>query len=227
AGFTGVVSVSRPDERVGKGKIANQIPAPGATLARGGQVQLALSLGPDDRPVPNVVGYPVAGALTLLERAGMGFTAQVEPSDQPSGTVLRTQPSAGEKRPKGTTVLLVLASGPAPVWDPDLLAALAPREDSWLQGLTGGEQAAAPAQTNPVGPAASGRPTVTLPPRPASPPTTRPPSSPPTTRPPSPPTTRPPSPQPSGPICYTYPPVDYWDAQHQMWMQEPGSTICA
>lgn len=130
AGFTGVVSVSRPDEVVGKGKIANQIPAAGQELERGSEVELALSLGPEDRPVPDVVGYPASGALTLLERAGMNFATQVEPAEQAPGTVLRTQPAAGERHPKGTIVVLVLSSGPPPSWE-DLLA-MAGFDVEWL-----------------------------------------------------------------------------------------------
>lgn len=227
AGFTGVVSVSRPDERVGKGKIANQIPAAGSALPDGGEVQLALSLGPDDRPVPNVVGYPINGALTLLERAGFGFVAEVEASEQPTGTVLRSQPSAGEKRPKGTTVALVLSGGPTPAWDAALLASSSPASGpgSWLQDT--GEQATA-------APGGSGtRPSVTLPTpnRPSAttrPPVTQPPATrPPTTRPPTPtPTTRPPTTQPSGPQCVTYPARTYWDEVELRWVRVPMSTVC-
>ena len=225
AGVTGVISVSRPDERVGKGKIANQIPAADTAVERGSQVELALSLGPEDRPVPNLVGYPANGALTLLERAGMGFTVQVEPSDQPSGTVLRTQPTAGEKRPKGTTVLLVLSGGPSPLGDLSLLAGLVPG-GSWPDGPMG-EQAGAPVTTGGTTSPTAGRPTVTLPPRVTTPPTTRPPSSPPTTRPPAPtPTTRPPTTQPSGPQCVTYPARTYWDEVDLRWVRVPMSTVC-
>lgn len=227
AGFTGVVSVSRPDERVGKGKIANQIPVAGSKLAEGGEVQLALSLGPDDRPVPNVVGYPINGALTLLERAGFGFVAEVEASDQPTGTVLRSQPTAGEKRPKGTTVALVLSGGPTPAWDAALLASAFPAPGSGLEGLSG-EQAAAPAPSD-----SGSRPSVTLPAptrpaAPARPPATPPPTTrPPTTRPPAtPPTTRPPTTQPSGPQCVTYPARTYWDEVELRWVRVPMSTVC-
>jgi beta-lactam-binding protein with PASTA domain len=136
AGFTGVVSVSRPDELVGKGKIANQIPPADQELERGSEVELALSLGPDDRPVPDVVGYPASGALTLLERAGMDFATQVEPSEQTPGTVLRTQPTAGQLHPKGTIVVLVLSSGPAPSWE-DLLALAGFDVGYLLQGPNG------------------------------------------------------------------------------------------
>jgi serine/threonine-protein kinase len=136
AGFTGVVSVSRPDERVAKGKIANQIPPADQELERGSEVELALSLGPDDRPVPDVVGYPASGALTLLERAGMNFATQVESSEQTPGTVLRTQPTAGQLHPKGTIVVLVLSSGPAPSWE-DLLALAGFDVGYLLQGPNG------------------------------------------------------------------------------------------
>jgi hypothetical protein len=226
AGFTGVISVSRPDERVGKGKVANQLPAADTSVARGSEVQLALSLGPDDRPVPNVVGYPVNGALTLLERAGLGFTAQVEASEQPVGTVLRTQPAAGEKRPKGTTVTLVLSGGPAPMWDAALIAAAAAAgttpTGSWLDGLPA-EQAGGFVPDGGTSP----RPSVSLPspvtPQPTRPPTTQPP----TTRPPAaPPTTRPPTTQPSGPQCITYPARTYWDEVELRWVRVPMSTVC-
>ncbi len=226
AGFTGVVSVSRPDERVGKGKIANQIPAAGSALPDGGEVQLALSLGPDDRPVPNVVGYPINGALTLLERAGFGFVAEVEASEQPTGTVLRTQPAAGEKRPKGTTVAIVLSGGPTPAWDAALLASSSAGirpGGSWLQDT--GEQATArrPAARGPGRRSRSPPPTVrrrrpglrsrSRPPRPDHPAADA---------------------HPHHPAAddaaerprVTYPARTYWDEVELRWVRVPMSTVC-
>ena len=223
AGLTGVVSLSRPDEPVGKGNVANQIQTAGTEVGSGTEVELALSLGPEDRPVPNLVGYPVNGALTLLQRAGLGFTALVEASEQPVGTVLRTQPSAGEKRPKGATVTLVLSGGPTPRWDAELLTASAVSQAPVAIPATGGEQAIGTVPDAPTAP----RPTI-----PASPPATqapapRPPAtSPPTTRPPAPPTTRPPRTQPSGPQCITYPARTYWDEVELRWVRVPGTRVC-
>ena len=111
AGFKTTISVSRADDHVPVGKIANQLPKAGAKAAKGSTVELALSLGAEETAVPRLIGYPADGALTLLQRAGLGYTASTEISDKPAGTVLRQSPAPGAKRPRGTKVALIVSSG--------------------------------------------------------------------------------------------------------------------
>lgn len=222
AGFEGTISVSRADERVAKGQVANQVPAAGTKLPRGSTIELALSLGPADRTVPDLVGYPTSGALTLLERSGLGFTAASVASDLPFGTVLRTSPAGGAAVPKGTVVALELSAGPLswlaglPTAPADGLVVLDAAVDQApaASPSTGASPSANPSRPPQVSTGSGGGRPTPAPVRPptTSPPTTRPPAPrPPVTRPPvtSPPVTNPlpPSPPPSTGSCtWVFPP---------------------
>jgi eukaryotic-like serine/threonine-protein kinase len=64
--------------------------------------------------VPDVVGTDEAAATTALEREGfVAKTKHESSSDRPEGTVISTDPSGGTKADKGSTVTVVVSSGPA------------------------------------------------------------------------------------------------------------------
>ncbi|MGH3528693.1 MAG: PASTA domain-containing protein [Pseudonocardiaceae bacterium] len=64
--------------------------------------------------VPNVVGVKKAAAERVLVNNGLRIGSVIEEeSDQPSGTVLRTNPGVGVKVRSGSTVNLVIAKSPA------------------------------------------------------------------------------------------------------------------
>jgi eukaryotic-like serine/threonine-protein kinase len=64
--------------------------------------------------VPDVVGTDEAAATTALEREGfVAETKRESSSDRPEGTVIKTDPSGGTKADKGSTVTVVVSSGPA------------------------------------------------------------------------------------------------------------------
>jgi len=190
-GFKTTISVSRADDKVPVGKIANQLPAAGKKAVKGSVVQLALSLGATQTSVPRLVGYPAEGALTLLQRAGLGYTASTEVSDQAVGTVLRQSPAPGAQRPKGTKVAIIVSSGTSWLLPGETVPETVPPAPAdtgvvyWVPPAT---------RAQPASPVAAGGGTTVRPNHGTSmggggsgshPPTTRPPTTrPPTTRPP-------------------------------------------
>jgi beta-lactam-binding protein with PASTA domain len=77
-------------------------------------VQLVLSAGPAPVTVPDVVGLALPYAEKVVAAAGItvGQVDTVRGSGPESGVVLATRPAAGNGRPRGTPVDLVV-SGPA------------------------------------------------------------------------------------------------------------------
>jgi hypothetical protein len=70
---------------------------------------------PDTVTVPNVIGQQQTAATAALTAAQLvvgSVTTQADPA--PSGIVLTQTPVAGTVVPKGSTVALVVSSGPAP-----------------------------------------------------------------------------------------------------------------
>lgn len=73
-------------------------------------------------PIPNVKDKSVAEATQILEDAGfkVGKTTEIFDDEIASGNVVNTDPEAGTKREKGSTVNLVVSKGAEEVTVPDL-----------------------------------------------------------------------------------------------------------
>lgn len=95
------------DEKVPIGAIISSSVDPGELLERGAKVTLMMSKGPAPITVPNVIGMTGSAAANRLEADG--FTIQrIEGS--PSGIVLQTDPTPGEKHPRRTAVRIFTKS---------------------------------------------------------------------------------------------------------------------
>lgn len=70
--------------------------------------------------VPNVTGAGEQGATSALSRAGLQSDIQFKNSSQSSGTVIGERPNGGTRAKKGSTVTLVVSSGPASVTVPNV-----------------------------------------------------------------------------------------------------------
>lgn len=104
----GATVLEEYDETVPMGAIISASADPGELLERGTKVTLRMSKGPAPIPVPNVIGMTGSAATKKLE--DQGFKVQgIEGS--PSGTVLQTDPTPGEKRPRGTSVRIFTRTG--------------------------------------------------------------------------------------------------------------------
>ncbi|MCU1358259.1 MAG: protein kinase family protein with domain [Acidimicrobiales bacterium] len=91
---------------VPKGQIISVLPATGASVPRGSTVTVEVSKGPELVSVPNVKrASSLSEAIALLKAAGFKAGSVSGPAD---GKPKRTDPAAGTKVPKGSSVDIVL-----------------------------------------------------------------------------------------------------------------------
>jgi eukaryotic-like serine/threonine-protein kinase len=69
--------------------------------------------------VPSVVGLQEGQARDLLDREGFAAGVTREPADEPEGTVVAQDPEAGTELPQGSTVELLVSTGPPPEPEPE------------------------------------------------------------------------------------------------------------
>jgi len=93
----------------------------GTKVPKGSTVTLVVSSGPVQVVVPDLAGQTVAEATKQLQALGFAVTTQEQADDDvPAGEVVQTR-GAGTKVPKGSTVTLVVSSGPVQVVVPDVV----------------------------------------------------------------------------------------------------------
>lgn len=95
------------DEKAPKGQIISSSAKSGEQLPRDSKVTLTMSIGPAPIAVPDVRGQTGSAAATVLENAGF-VVEGIEGS--PTGIVLQTDPTPGEKRQRGTSVRIFTKS---------------------------------------------------------------------------------------------------------------------
>jgi beta-lactam-binding protein with PASTA domain len=110
------------------GAIVAQSPLPGQQLQPGGQVRVAVSSGTPRAILPDVTGFAVAKAATLLASLGFQVTQQTETSNNAAGRVLRMEPRPGAAYDLPARVTVVVSAA-APAVTPDSASA-APRDTS-------------------------------------------------------------------------------------------------
>lgn len=89
-----------------KGEILSQVPAPGATMARGGTIQVTVSAGSQTFAMPDTVGDARIYAETILKQWGLDVSVVEQPSDGLSGVVLSSSPSGGSTVRTGDQIVL-------------------------------------------------------------------------------------------------------------------------
>jgi serine/threonine-protein kinase len=111
-----------PSERVEAGRVIRTRPAAGRRVEAGSVVVVFVSSGAELVTVPDVTGTDQVAATQTLNRAGFAVEKVTEPSDTvDAGLVIRTDPPAGAAAPRGSTVRLVVSSGPDTVAVPDVV----------------------------------------------------------------------------------------------------------
>jgi serine/threonine-protein kinase len=88
-------------------------------LALAGLAAWALTR-PGQVTVPSVLGDSEANARQTLEQAGLDVETEEFPSQQPAGTVVEQDPTAGSEADEGSTVTLSVSSGPGTAKVPDV-----------------------------------------------------------------------------------------------------------
>jgi eukaryotic-like serine/threonine-protein kinase len=111
--------VDEPDDDTEKGDVIRTDPEAGTSVAKGQQIKVYVSTGPDSVEVPKLVGLTQAAASKALSDAGLMLGA-VTPRDDPdlaAGIIMSADRQAGSSIPKGTAVNLVAATGTVTIVD--------------------------------------------------------------------------------------------------------------
>ena len=116
----GVAVETKKSSDVPSNSVIETNPPAGESVRRGSQVTLTVSSGPGKVSVPPVVGETRNAAEQQLSAVGLVSSASEESSDRPAREVLSQSPNAGTKVDPGSTVSLVVSSGPEPVTDVDV-----------------------------------------------------------------------------------------------------------
>jgi beta-lactam-binding protein with PASTA domain len=92
------------------GKVADQNPAAGQSVAQGTSVTLTLGKGQNTIPVTDQTGQPFDRAKANLEAQGFKTDRRDVSSDQPEGTVVDQSPKTGKAK-SGTVITLMVSKG--------------------------------------------------------------------------------------------------------------------
>ena len=114
---------SEYSDTVVAGIVLQQIPNSGATAFSGSAVAVVLSKGPQNVPVPNVVGLTQTQAQSALVSAGLvlGSVTSEFSDSVAAGIVLQQSPSSGTTASPGSAITLVLSKGPQNVSVPNVV----------------------------------------------------------------------------------------------------------
>ena len=119
AGFE--VAAEDVRSRAPVGEVVTQDPEPRALAERGSTVTLSVSTGPGQRAVPDVNGLTRRRAAAALRADGFRVREDRATSGSvPDGRVIRSDPRQGERATVGSSVRIVVSSGPEQVRVPDV-----------------------------------------------------------------------------------------------------------
>ena len=104
---------TEPSDRLDKGLISRQDPAPGSRIRNTTAVQVLTSSGSGTVTVPDLAGKPLDEALTLLQAAGLtkGKLTQVHTPRLPAGRILDQKPALGAVVERNFPVGILLSQG--------------------------------------------------------------------------------------------------------------------
>ena len=113
-GLTPGTTTTVLDNNVAKGLVIRTDPVNGSRIARGGKVDLVVSLGPHMIEMPQVTGLTLTDAQAAIKHAGLvpGKVNTVASTTIPAGIVISTDPNAGTSWPQPKPVAIVLSAGP-------------------------------------------------------------------------------------------------------------------
>ena len=114
------------DDTIEKDHVIRTNPAAGEEIKDGQTVILYVSMGPEmkEANVPSVVNQSLETAKTILNMQGVKIEIQVKEENDDAvekGSIIRTEPAAGEKMKTGDTVIIYISSGPKTAKMPNLL----------------------------------------------------------------------------------------------------------
>lgn len=121
AGFSVAQIDSFRHPTVPEGVVLGQSPLPGQLALVGDSIRLAVSMGPEERPVPDVMRLRGDRAQTVLEASGFEVVVDSVESEVPRGAVVSMEPEAGTEATIPMEILLTVSMGPPMVEMPLLL----------------------------------------------------------------------------------------------------------
>jgi serine/threonine-protein kinase len=102
------------------GTVVWQDPPAGVVVPQGSGVQVSVSQGPPQIPVPDVVSYEESTGRMLVEAAGLRVSVEQAQTAAPKGVIVNTRPPAGSTLRPGGRVTLVVSIGAPTITVPDL-----------------------------------------------------------------------------------------------------------
>ncbi len=117
------------------GSVVWQDPPSGVEVPEGSSIQLSVSQGPQQIPVPDVANYTGELARLLIESAGLLPVIDSVQTPLPRGEVENTSPRAGVALRPGDRVRVMVSVGPATVVMPDLLGMTLEQAQDTLEAL--------------------------------------------------------------------------------------------
>ncbi|MFR9795536.1 Stk1 family PASTA domain-containing Ser/Thr kinase [Streptomyces sp. MS06] len=108
-------------DTVERGSVISSDPAPGARVRNNASVSLTVSRGPETVKVPDLAGYRLDKARSVLKDAGLepGMVTRRFSAEVPRGFVIASEPVAGTQRHAGSAIALDVSKG-SPVDVPDV-----------------------------------------------------------------------------------------------------------
>lgn len=111
-GFTNVKSEHEQDEKTQEGYVFDQSVQEGETVPADKEIVIKVSAGAEEIDVPDVRGYEDSQAVTILQEAGFEVSHAYEYSDDvEKDKVIKTEPEANTKAPKGSKVVVTVSNG--------------------------------------------------------------------------------------------------------------------
>ncbi|TDE55637.1 Stk1 family PASTA domain-containing Ser/Thr kinase [Nonomuraea mesophila] len=108
AGLRGTVKAKNSSKE--QGTVIDTRPKAGESLEKGGTVTLYVPK--ELAEVPSVIGLTQEDATSQIKSAGFKVKTSPQPNEQPEGTVIQQNPGEGTKLPQGTTITIVVSTGP-------------------------------------------------------------------------------------------------------------------
>jgi len=124
-----------PSATVEADKVIRQTQPAGAEVDEGSVVEVFVSSGKDKKAVPDVTDDEAAQAANELGQAGFKTKTAREPSSSvDAGRVIRTDPPAGDRIDEGSTVTIIVSSGPELTAVPNVLGMTVDEAKSAIEG---------------------------------------------------------------------------------------------
>lgn len=102
---------TRADASVPADQVIETDPPAGSTVDEGSEVTLVVSTGPEPVDVPDVRDLSFEEAEATLQQLGLIVVRQDRDDSRPAGTVIQTNPTAGQSVPPGSEITVIVSKG--------------------------------------------------------------------------------------------------------------------